>query len=338
MTVKSTILVFSSNQEIDNLLVNTLVELGYSVENAKSEDTVLSQVIKLEPDLIICDKNAGDKSGFQIFQFIHHQLKFRSIPFVLSGKNFNRNEILLGQELGIDAFLFSPFDSERVQNILQNILIKNRRNESKENPVCLQLMKILPYPVILLDGKKIIKGNQNFYRQFAINASKSYLLQDLFNFEVDEAAELKYLRFINGLNSEAIFEKIDSKTREQKRYDLYMFSLGETFQSNCACGIIIQGTPVSKELIDTKQINTGIGTEPQLNGTHSSEFSSLLSDREKEIFSLSVKGTPIKQIADKLGISARTVEKHRSNIIHKTSTGNMMEAIYSIRNISKSIK
>lgn len=338
MALKSSILVFSSTQESDNLLVNTLVEIGYFVEKANSEDTILSQVIKLEPDLIICDKNTGDKSGFQIFQLVHRQLKFRSIPFVLSGKNFNRNEILLGQELGIDAFLFSPFDAERVQNILQNILIKSRRSESKENPVCMQLMKILPYPVILLDGKKIIKGNQNFYRQFTINASKSYLLQDLFCFEADEAVELNYLRFINGLNSEATFEEIDSKTREQKRYNLYMFSLGDSFHSNCACGIIIPVNPVERELINSNQISTDVGTEPQFNGYHSSEFTSLLSDREQEIFSLSVKGIPIKQIADKLGISARTVEKHRSNIIHKTSTGNMMEAIYSIRNISKSIK
>ncbi len=52
-----------------------------------------------------------------------------------------------------------------------------------------------------------------------------------------------------------------------------------------------------------------------------------LTEREKEIIKLSATGLPVKIIADNLHLSKRTVEKHRSNIMAKTGTNNIIEAI-----------
>ena len=54
----------------------------------------------------------------------------------------------------------------------------------------------------------------------------------------------------------------------------------------------------------------------------------LITSRERQILELSATGCPIRQIAKRLGISERTVEKHRSNIIQKTKTENIMEAVF----------
>lgn len=53
----------------------------------------------------------------------------------------------------------------------------------------------------------------------------------------------------------------------------------------------------------------------------------ILSDREKEILRLIQAGKPSKQIADALGISIHTVNRHRQNILEKLSVGNSIEAI-----------
>lgn len=55
-----------------------------------------------------------------------------------------------------------------------------------------------------------------------------------------------------------------------------------------------------------------------------------LTEQEKKIFMLSLKGLAIKQIAASLNISHRTVEKHRSSIIRKTQTTNFIETISKI--------
>jgi DNA-binding NarL/FixJ family response regulator len=54
----------------------------------------------------------------------------------------------------------------------------------------------------------------------------------------------------------------------------------------------------------------------------------MLTQRENEVLTLSAMGLAIKQISDRLSISGRTVEKHRSNIMEKTNTNSIIEAIY----------
>ncbi|MDE6272942.1 MAG: LuxR C-terminal-related transcriptional regulator [Muribaculaceae bacterium] len=53
----------------------------------------------------------------------------------------------------------------------------------------------------------------------------------------------------------------------------------------------------------------------------------ILTRREKEIMKLIKEGKVSKQIADMLGISVHTVNRHRQNIIEKLSVGNLIEAI-----------
>lgn len=53
----------------------------------------------------------------------------------------------------------------------------------------------------------------------------------------------------------------------------------------------------------------------------------LLTEREKEILRLVQSGKPSKRIAELLGISVNTVNRHRQNIIGKLSVGSCIEAI-----------
>ena len=64
-----------------------------------------------------------------------------------------------------------------------------------------------------------------------------------------------------------------------------------------------------------------------------SQVDSIFSDRENQVLRLSMEGLPIKNIADKLSISDRTVEKYRSSMMEKTNSNNMIEVIiYALRN------
>jgi len=54
---------------------------------------------------------------------------------------------------------------------------------------------------------------------------------------------------------------------------------------------------------------------------------SRLTKREREVFSLAARGTTARKTAIELGISIRTVEIHRSNIIHKLCARNFAEAM-----------
>lgn len=50
-----------------------------------------------------------------------------------------------------------------------------------------------------------------------------------------------------------------------------------------------------------------------------------LTEREREVMALAVAGAPNKEIARHLGISHRTVEIHKSKIMHKTGASNLLD-------------
>lgn len=52
-----------------------------------------------------------------------------------------------------------------------------------------------------------------------------------------------------------------------------------------------------------------------------------LTERERQVMDLAVAGLPSKVIAQRLGISHRTVELHRSRVLEKTGVGTMAELI-----------
>lgn len=53
-----------------------------------------------------------------------------------------------------------------------------------------------------------------------------------------------------------------------------------------------------------------------------------LSEREREVMSLMVRGLSHKAIGDELGISPRTVEAHRASLMRKLGVGNLAELIH----------
>ena len=63
------------------------------------------------------------------------------------------------------------------------------------------------------------------------------------------------------------------------------------------------------------------------NASHQEARSRLadLTDRERAVMLLAVQGLPNKQIARQLGISHRTVEIHKSKIMHKTNALNLLD-------------
>ncbi|MGB7816318.1 MAG: response regulator [Methylotenera sp.] len=63
------------------------------------------------------------------------------------------------------------------------------------------------------------------------------------------------------------------------------------------------------------------------NTNHQEALSRLadLTDRERDVMLLAVQGHPNKDIARKLGISHRTVEIHKSKIMHKTGAANLLD-------------
>jgi DNA-binding NarL/FixJ family response regulator len=88
--------------------------------------------------------------------------------------------------------------------------------------------------------------------------------------------------------------------------------------------ILNGGIYVSKRVASQllRGVNTATPEEPVRSGVDR------LSDRELEIFELIGNGLPTRAVADKLGLSVKTIETHRAHIKHKLQLRNANELIH----------
>jgi DNA-binding NarL/FixJ family response regulator len=67
--------------------------------------------------------------------------------------------------------------------------------------------------------------------------------------------------------------------------------------------------------------------------TDATRASAALTDREREVVQLLAEGKSNKEVADRLGISTRTAEGHRAEIMRRLKVGSLAELIrYAVRN------
>lgn len=147
--------------------------------------------------------------------------------------------------------------------------------------------------------------------------------------------EYEFFRFIDPLDADGKTAwKASCRIRIRDRRDGYRF-IDNTTQ-------VMRPSPAGKiwlilccYALSTDQ-EPGIDIRPRIINTRTGEMTilslserknSILTPREKEVLRLIRDGLPSKQIADALGISIFTVNRHRQNILVKLSVGNSVEAI-----------
>lgn len=147
--------------------------------------------------------------------------------------------------------------------------------------------------------------------------------------------EYEFFKFVNPLPpTEKVRYKATCRIRVRDKEGHYVI-LDNSTQ-------IMKSSPAGKiwlilccyDLSPCQEWENGIGAHIKNNGSgevirlsFSDRKGRILTAREKEILLLIRDGKPSKQIADVLGISIHTVNRHRQNIIEKLSVGNSVEAI-----------
>jgi DNA-binding response OmpR family regulator len=93
-------------------------------ENGTTALKILNQQSN-EIDLIVCDINLPDISGFDILQKIKSNSALNSIPFIFLTAYADAKDIQKGLRLGADEYLTKPFSSKELVNVINKRLLEN---------------------------------------------------------------------------------------------------------------------------------------------------------------------------------------------------------------------
>ena len=128
MADRKKILCIEDDPGTRELLVEELEEAGFTVDAHGDGAAGLAAIAAWRPDLILCDLDLPEISGFDILRSIPQVgAEFRAIPFIFLTAYGQRENLITARRLGCDEYIVKPIDFE--------LLIETVRNRIARSPV-----------------------------------------------------------------------------------------------------------------------------------------------------------------------------------------------------------
>ncbi|WP_297335551.1 LuxR family transcriptional regulator [Algoriphagus sp.] len=304
-------------------LLNLLISTGFNVTKVFEVGDALKGINSKKFDLVFCDHDLGNHDGFYIFNTIQAFLEELFIPFFLIlDRSVLKEELMLVHELGIDNVIFTPFDKESIVAKIEQTLKKKTEVNLFRVKDFNSFFNYSLAPMIWVSKDKIHRVNHATGKILGDYAQQllDKKVEQVFELKEDDSTRLSYFKFKHQVVNECNLNSIKLKNGIPQLFDLYFFR--GKFTGSTEFLIEVCYLPAELKNKTRKKAHSSLSTEAELK----------LTSREQEVFRLSADGLPLKLIAEKLDISRRTVERHRANIMQKTKSNSIIEAISKIRN------
>jgi CRP-like cAMP-binding protein/ActR/RegA family two-component response regulator len=119
------IVLIEDNDDVRENTAEILTLAQYDVTTAKNGKEGVEQVLKVIPDLIICDIMMPVLDGYGVLHLLSKNESAAGIPFIFLTAKAERTDFRKGMELGADDYLTKPFDDVELMNAIESRLKKN---------------------------------------------------------------------------------------------------------------------------------------------------------------------------------------------------------------------
>jgi two-component system alkaline phosphatase synthesis response regulator PhoP len=330
------ILLLESYSGQDDNLKKLLDNKGYLTESASRIDVVIKKIMSHSVNLVISRNHVDELNGFEIFKILQKYLRNCGVPFFLVLDSSEKEDMIIGLEMGIDNFIFHPYNEISLYCKIENQLKKEEELNIFATRHFSDFFNSSAIAMFFVSGNKVNNYNEAFQKmQNGCSAEMINLpVDNVFNIAANKQNEMNFRRFQNGITNECHLTNISCNANPGINLDINFFR-GPQLNSDIYFAEILPS-------IITEMMPGNFATQPNFNwslrdSADDSDNTILchqtkLTKRETQIFELSANGMPIKLIADQLNLSERTVEKHRANIMAKANAKNMIEAIARLKN------
>ena len=128
------ILVVEDEPSTAEMLCAYFVSLGYEVDHAEWGQDAIRIATDVAPDLIILDIHLPDIDGYEVCSQLRQQKRTQRIPIIFLTERRERDDRLIGLELGAIDYITKPFDVQELRYRVRNALRRSSR-ETLLHPV-----------------------------------------------------------------------------------------------------------------------------------------------------------------------------------------------------------
>ncbi|PKO22903.1 MAG: hypothetical protein CVU38_06990 [Chloroflexi bacterium HGW-Chloroflexi-1] len=118
----SLILVVDDNPDVVQVVSAILRKKSYETVTATSGPEALRLMEERRPALILCDIMMPEMDGFQVFQRVRADWRWRAIPFAFVTALHDTDTRLSSSEMGVEAFISKPFDTQELVSVVAGLL------------------------------------------------------------------------------------------------------------------------------------------------------------------------------------------------------------------------
>jgi two-component system alkaline phosphatase synthesis response regulator PhoP len=316
-----------SSVEECNFIRKVLKHQEYLILEALSAEIALQKVVENAPDLIICQNNLNETSGFQVYRHLKPFLIKNYTPFFIYSDEFDQEDILIGLEMGIDNFIISPVDKDALVHKIEHHIKKIKELKQNETERFIAHFDATPVAKFVMKNKRIELANKAFRRLMHLSPETDTFpsFDEIFNISGNKKNLIDFRKCIHGFVQQCSLENVPCLLKDGNCFDVHL-CYDDSDTEKLFAEVFPSFVDDKPESLATKPDGYENSWKKRNIGKESVTIK--LTTREKQILHLSSLGLPIKQIAAQLEVSQRTIEKHRANIMQKTDSNSIIEAIH----------
>jgi two-component system alkaline phosphatase synthesis response regulator PhoP len=180
-----------------------LISNGYSIEFANDSNHALQKLRKHKHNLVICNEKLSETCGYNVYRFLKEELINLALPFFLILKNYQKEDIMIALEMGIDNLIFFPLNKEATLRKIKNELTRKQRYNILNTYDFLYYFHQSHTPMMLIESNKISTVNHSLSRlnnHFFANIILQPI-EEILDLTSDQSNTLNIKRFKNQLTN-----------------------------------------------------------------------------------------------------------------------------------------
>jgi putative two-component system response regulator len=119
--------------EDDTLLLDVMSSIleaeGYELHRAANGKQALDLFVVCHPDLVVSDIMMPEINGFELLQSIRMMPAGVTVPFLFLSARTDRTDVSMARALGVDDYLFKPFDAPELVEAVRARITRRRQVE-----------------------------------------------------------------------------------------------------------------------------------------------------------------------------------------------------------------
>jgi putative two-component system response regulator len=199
------ILLVEDDSSLLEVMRNILETEGYEICPAVNGKQALDLFVTIKPSLVVSDIMMPEMNGYELLEAVRAMPEGITVPFLFLSARTERTDVDRARSLGVDDYLFKPFDAPELINAVRSRLDRRRVVELFDTRVA-HLQTVIMLANVIETRDPYTAGHLERVRRLALN------LAFVLNWNTEDIAILEFGAILHDIGKIVVPSQVLKKT------------------------------------------------------------------------------------------------------------------------------